>query len=109
MKSSQRSVVWAVSWSEVLAGQYEILPEVGRLGVQQVRLEGEGGERGVEEGRGAWVEKEGDEVQVQVLVGQTEVVEDWVNERKVSRRKDRGGCVRPCLRVHTRLCSCHQL
>ena len=46
----------AVSWSEVLAGQYEILPQVGALGVAQVRLEGEGGERGVKEVRGAWVE-----------------------------------------------------
>ena len=46
----------AVSWSEVLAGQYEILPEVGALGVKQVLLEGEGGERSVEESRGAWVE-----------------------------------------------------
>ena len=59
----------AVSWSEVLAGQYEIFPEVGALGVKQVLLEGEGGERGVEEGRGAWVEEEGDEVQIKVLVG----------------------------------------
>ena len=51
-------------------------------------LEGEGREGGVEQGGGAWVEEEGDEVQVEVLVGETKVVQDRRDEVEVGCREN---------------------